>query len=405
MAEGQDDSQEKTEQATPKKMDESREKGQTTRSRELTTMSILLIGSSSLFLFGENIIVNILSIMQDNFVIPREKIFDSDAIPAHFLASSIDALQGLAPLLITLFLMALVAPLAVGGWIFSVQALAFKWEKMDPIKGLKRVLGVRGLMELSKALAKFAIIGSLAVTYLWLKVDELLLLGGNGLHQGLVEASSAIIGAFVVFSASTIIIALVDVPFQLWQQSQQLKMTKQEVKDEMKETEGKPEVKAQIRQKQQELANQRMLQEVPKADVIITNPTHYAIALLYEKEKQGVPRVVARGVDHVAQRIRLTAEQHDVTIFSSPLLARALYFSTKLGQEIPNGLYLAVAQVLAYVYQLRASRKDTRARKPNKPTNIPIPNEYKKYEWDTVNGVQGRKNVLRTPNPEPRVPK
>lgn len=379
MAEEQDDSQEKTEEATPKRLDEAREKGQVSRSRELSTMAVLVIGSASLFLLGKNIINSLLGIMHDGFIIERNNLFNNEFITISLLKASTDAVQGLTPLMLTLFFVALLAPMGVGGWNFSIQAMAFKWEKLDPIKGMKRVFGVRGLMELAKALAKFTLIGGLSVLFLWTQVEQLLYLGHNGLLPGLVEASEIIVWALVVFSASTILIAAVDVPFQLWEHSRQLKMSKQEVKDEMKETEGKPELKAHIKEMQQQLANRRMLEEVPKADVIITNPTHYAVALSYDQEKMGAPRVVAKGVDFMAQQIRLVAGQHEVTVFTAPLLARAIYYNTKINQEIPAGLYLAVAQILAYVYQLKASRKDPNIDTPAKPEQVPIPDEYKKY--------------------------
>ncbi len=375
----QDDSQEKTEQATPKRLDEAKEKGQVSRSRELSTMAVLMVGASSLLIFGNAIINSLLLIMRDGFVLSREDVFSNQSITLSLADVGIDALLGLSPLLISLFLVALIAPLAVGGWVFSIKAMSFQWGKLDPIKGLKRVIGVRGFMELAKALAKFSLITGLAVMLLWLKIDELILLGQNGPRAGLVEAGSTIIWAFIVLSAATILIAAVDIPFQLWEHSKQLKMTKQELKDEMKETEGKPEVKSRIREMQQQLANRRMLEEVPKADVIITNPTHYAVALRYEQEEMGAPRVIAKGVDYMAQRIRLVADQHKVTLFSAPLLARALYFTTKIDQEIPAGLYLAVAQILAYIYQLRASREDPANFTPTAPKDLPIPNKYRTH--------------------------
>ncbi len=379
MAENNDDSQEKTEQATPKRQDEAKEKGQISRSRELSTMAVLLTSSASLSILGSDILNRLGLIMRDSFVFSREQIFDIQHIPTSLAEAGMAALQGLTPLLVCLFFTALIAPMAVGGWVFSVQALMFKLEKLDPIKGLKRIIGVRGLMELTKALAKFALIIGLAVLFLWTNIDDLLVLGQNGLEPGLAEAGFIIIWAFVLFSSATILIALVDVPFQIWQQSRQLKMTKQELKDEMKETEGKPEVKAHIREMQQQLANRRMLEEVPKADVIITNPTHYAVALRYKQEKMGAPQLVAKGVDHMAQRIRLLADQHKVTIFSAPLLARALYYSTKINQEVPAGLYQAVAQVLAYVYQLQSSRQDPANYDLVKPNDLPIPDEFRKH--------------------------
>lgn len=379
MAEGKDESQEKTEEATPKRQHESKEKGQVSRSRELTTMAVLVLGSSSLFMIGDNIVNSLLGIMRNSFVISREHIFSIEYLPHALADAGIEALLGVAPLFLILSAVAFFAPLAVGGWVFSAKAVSFQWDKLDPLKGIKKVFGTKGLMELVKALAKFVLIIGLAILLLWLELDELLLLGHNGLRPGLAEASTAIIWAFVLFSATTILIAVVDVPFQLWEHSKQLKMSKQEVKDEMKETEGRPEVKAHIREMQKQLANQRMLADVPKADVIITNPTHYAVALRYEQEKMGAPRVIAKGVDFMAQRIRLTANQHEVTEFQAPLLARALYYNSKIGKEIPAGLYLAIAQILAYVYQLRAKRKDPYIFSPTRPEDLPIPDEYKKY--------------------------
>jgi flagellar biosynthesis protein FlhB len=377
MSEGQNEGQERTEEATPKRQEDAKEKGQVGRSRELNTMALLLMASSGFFMFGTSMVNGMSTLMINHFSVTRAQIYDSSQMTSLFMDACFNAVEAIAPLLIVLFLAAFFAPMLVGGWMFSVKALAFQWEKMDPIKGLTRVLGVRGLMELLKALAKFTLMAGLAVLLLWLKMDQLLYLGLNGLGPGMVDAGNIILWSFMSLSAATILIAGVDVPFQLWEHAKQLKMTKQEVRDEQKETEGKPEVKSQIRAMQQELANRRMLEQVPNADVVITNPTHYAVALRYEQGSTGAPRLVARGVDFMAQRIRLIADQNEVTVFSSPMLARALYFNTKLDQEIPAGLYLAVAQVLAYIYQLRANQLNRDVLAPDKPTQLPIPDEFR----------------------------
>lgn len=377
MAEDKDSSQEKTEEATPKRLEESRQKGQVSRSRELNTMAILLVSAAAFYWLGGELVKNLLAIMRQGFVVSRADIFDQAYPPASFIQACFDAILGLTPLLSALFIIAFLAPIAVGGWAFSIQAMAFKWDKLDPISGIKRVLGVRGLMELAKAFAKFTVITGLLVLLLWLKLDELMTLGRNGLFPGLLHSAKLVVWAFLLLSASTIVIAAVDVPFQLWEHSRQLKMTKQEVKDEMKETEGKPEVKSQLRAMQQELANRRMLEEVPNADVVITNPSHYAVALTYKQDEMAAPILVAKGVDHMAERMRNIADQNQVIIFSSPLLARALYFNTKPGQEIPAGLFMAVAQVLAYVYQLNASRRNRHMHEPEKPINLPIPEDLR----------------------------
>jgi len=233
-------------------------------------------------------------------------------------------------------------------------------------------------MELAKALAKFVLILGLAVFLLWWKIDDLLGVGRSGLIPALGEGANLILTSFLIISAATILIAAVDVPFQFWEHNRQLKMTKQELKDELKETEGRPEVKSQLRALQQELAYRRMMEEVPKADVIVTNPAHYAVALRYDQATMRAPRVVAKGVDLVAERIKQLGKQHKVILFPAPMLARSLYYSTRIDQEIPAGLYLAVAQVLAYIFQLLESRRVQDVPIPSPPKDLPIPDELKR---------------------------
>ncbi len=372
----EDTSQERTEQATPKRVDEAREKGQISRSKELSTMAILM-SSALLFLFmGQQLSSSLQNLMRTNFSIERENIFDDYFVFNAVVDSGRDVLLDFSPFLMMLFIIAFFAPMMVGGWLFSPKALSFKWDKLNPLSGIKRLFSVNSLMELLKALAKFVLIVGTAVFLLWHHVYDLLSVGRNGLESGLIDASGLLIGSFFVICLATVLIAIVDVPFQLWNHSKQLKMTKQQLKDEMKETEGKPEVKAQIRALQQELANRRMMQAVPDADVIITNPTHYAVALSYKPDEMATPKLVAKGADLVAERIRNLANEHNVMILSSPMLARALYFSTKINQEIPAGLYLAVAQVLAYVFQLRETVNILGAKKPKAPVDLPIPEEF-----------------------------
>lgn len=370
----EDTSQERTEQATPKRVDEAREKGQISRSKELSTMSILMVSALIFVFLGEQLSTSLQNLMKDNFIIDRKNLFDDLFVFNTIVDSGSNVLMDFAPFLGLLFLVAFLAPMLVGGWLFSPQALSFKFDKLNPISGLKRVFSVNSLMELMKALAKFVLIVGLAVFLLWHNVYNLLSVGQNGLQSGLIDASSLIIGSFFIVCLSTVLIALIDVPFQLWNHSKQLKMTKQQIKDEMKETEGKPEVKSQIRMLQQELANRRMMEAIPNADVIITNPTHYAVALKYKPDEMRTPKLVAKGADLVAERIRNVARENNVMIFPAPMLARALYFSTKINQDIPAGLYLAVAQVLAYIFQLRETVSS--AAKPKPPTDLPIPEEF-----------------------------
>jgi flagellar biosynthetic protein FlhB len=273
-----------------------------------------------------------------------------------------------------LFVVALLVPASIGGWSFSTKSLAPNLEKLDPIKGLGRIFGWRGLMELAKALAKFLLIAAVAGALIMYMAPQLLQLGDEPLRRALAHAGGILGLSFVVLSAALIVIAAVDVPFQLWQHAKQLRMTRQEVKDEFKETEGRPEVKGRIRQLQREMAQRRMMEEVPKADVVVTNPTHFAVALKYDR-KMNAPKVVAKGVDLVAANIRGIAEQHEITMFEAPPLARALYYSTDLGQEIPAGLYVSVAQVLAYVYQLKTAHGAGETA-PAPPADLPVPDEF-----------------------------
>ncbi len=369
-------SQERTEQATPKRIDEAREKGQISRSRELSTMAILM-SSALLFLFmGQQLSMSLQNLMRDNFSIERKNIYDDLFLFNAVVDSGREVLIDFSPFLMMLFVIAFFAPMMVGGWLFSPKALSFKWDKLNPISGIKRLFSANSVMELLKALAKFVLVVGIAIFLLWYHVYDLLSIGLNGLESGLIDASGLIIGSFFVICLATVVIASVDVPFQLWNHSKQLKMTKQQLKDEMKETEGKPEVKAQIRALQQELANRRMMEAIPDADVVITNPTHYAVALSYKPDEMATPKLVAKGADLVAERIRNVANEHNVLILPSPMLARALYFSTKVNQEIPAGLYLAVAQVLAYVFQLRETVNVFGSGKPKPPTDLPIPEEF-----------------------------
>ena len=371
-----DTSQERTEQATPRRREEARNKGQISRSRELTTMFLLMTSAFAFLLMGKDLSQALQTLMQNNFSIHRNNLFNEYYLVNALLTSGEDILVSFAPLLLVFAAIAFFAPMLVGGWLFSPQALAFKPDKLNPISGIKRLFGMRTVMELFKTLAKFLLVTVIAIAVLWHNIADLLHVGADGLKPGLTQASDIIITSFLIVCLATVLIALVDVPFQIYEHGKQLRMTKQQLKDEFKETEGKPEVKAHIRQMQMEMANRRMMEAVPDADVIITNPTHYAVALRYKPDEMDAPKVVAKGADLVAARIRGIAEEHNVMIFPAPLLARAIYFHTKLNQDVPAGLYLAVAQVLAYVFQLR-DNISTPGFKPKPPTDLPIPDEFK----------------------------
>ncbi len=346
--------QERTEPATPKRLKEARDKGQIARSRELNAMAVTLSGAVAIFALGKGIVGGITDIMTANLSLPRLAVLAPEQMLAHLKAATASVTFTLLPWLTLLTVVALIAPLSLGGWSFSLEAMKFKGDRINPVAGLKRLFAMRGLVELLKALAKFALVGTIAVWVLNWLAEEFIGLGRQTLMSALSHSAWLMATAFVLFSAGLILIAAVDVPFQIWDHGKKLRMTRQEVKDELKETEGRPEVRGKIRALQQETANRRMLEDIPIASVVVTNPTHYAVALRYDAEEMSAPVVVAKGADLMALKIREVANEHGVPIFEAPPLARALYASAEIGDEIAERLYVAVAQVLTYIYQLDA---------------------------------------------------
>ncbi len=372
----QETAQEKTEQPTPKRKADARSKGQVPRSRELTTMAVLLSAAGAMLFFGDNMLSGILGMMRDVLQLQRADVMDISRMPGIFMGAMADALLAMMPFFILLTAIALFAPMILSGWSFSAKSLSFKWEKLDPIKGVGRIFSWRSLMELVKALAKFGVVLVIALLLLWHNVEDLLALGTYSVMTALSRAGELLSWSFLVLSCAMILIAAVDVPFQLWDHNRKLRMTRQEVKDEFKDTDGNPELKRKVREVQQEMAQRRMMDEVPKADVVITNPTHYAVALRYDQDAMGAPVVVAKGRGLVARKIRELAAEHDVPIISAPPLSRAIYHHTDLQQEIPAGLFMAVAQVLAYTYQLRR-RPYRRSDEAANMNDLPIPDELR----------------------------
>ncbi len=374
----EDTGQDKTEQPSAKRLTDARDKGQVPRSKEFATVLVLIASAVAMLFLGERIIHSVAQVMETSFSLTKKQLFDPSALIHHFLYSLETIAFDLGSFLAITVIAAIVAPASTGGWNFSTKALAVKPEKLDPIKGLKRVFGPQGLIELVKALAKFFLIGIIATLIIWNLRDQLLTLGMQEVEVAMTDLGYLVLWVFLSISASLILIALVDVPFQHWNHIRQLKMTKQELKDESKETDGNPEQKGRIRRMQIELSQQRMMQDVPEADVIITNPTHYAVALRYDQSGNGAPIVVAKGADLIAQQIRMVGDANEVPILEAPPLTRAIYYSAEIGEEIPAGLYIAVAQVLAFVFQLRRYNN----RGGNKPhintEDLPIPDELKR---------------------------
>ncbi|MCV6615604.1 MAG: flagellar biosynthesis protein FlhB [Cellvibrionaceae bacterium] len=372
----EDSSQEKTEQPTPKRLEKAREEGQVPRSRELTTSVLLLGGTICLFVLGGFITERLKAIVSYNLAIEREAIFDTNLMFSHLGESLYDGLWVLLPIFAVLAIASIVGPIALGGWLFSAKSMAPKASRMNPLAGLKRMFGVKGLMELAKSVGKVLVVLILSLVLLnWLQ-EDILRLAYQDIYVAL-KNSMVISGyAAIILAASTILIAIVDVPFQIWDNSRKLKMSMQEIKDEMKDSEGKPEVKGRIRQLQREMANNRMMANVPEADVVITNPTHFACALKYDPANMATPILLAKGGDNIALKIREIAKEHKIEIIESPQLSRAIFYTTEIDDEIPAGLYMAVAQVLAYVFGLRNFRKG-QGERPQFPKDIPIPPEMR----------------------------
>ncbi len=372
----EDVGQERTQQATPRRKEQAREKGQVSHSRELNTMFMLLSAGATAYFLGPAMIKELAELLQQHFALEREVIFDPSIMPGVFAAACIKMLMILAPFFLIMIVAAIAGPLAMGGVTFSAEALNFKYDRIDPVKGMQRVFSLKGFIELLKAVAKFFIIAAIAILFLYHQSSNYFSLSGEPIEQGMAHAGNLLIYGFFTIAATLIVIAVIDVPFQIWDFNKQIKMTFQEVKDESKETEGNPEVRSRIKRMQREMAQRRMMSEVPKADVIVTNPEHYSVALRYDQKKMRAPIVVAKGMDLIAFHIRTIAREHQIPILEAPMLARALHHTTDLNREIPAGLYLAVAKVLAYVFQLKREPYWQRKR-DLKMDDLPIPDDMR----------------------------
>lgn len=359
--------QERTEQPTAKRLEESRRHGEVPRSPDLTTAAVVLIAGVGLHFVGGYTASALGNIMRSGLEISRAQALNATSMLPRLAAGMALAGKAIAPILGLTVVAALLAPLALGGWNLSFEALAPDFTRLSPLSGIKRLISLRSGVELAKAFAKFLLVALVAVMFLRAKTTALRSLGSEPLHTAIVHSAQLSGDAFLAFASALALIGAVDVPFQLWSFKKRLRMSRQEVREELKETEGSPEMKGRIRRQQQEVARRRMMQEVPKADVIVTNPTHFAVALRYDEERMRAPVVIAKGADEVAARIREVAQQNGVPLVEAPPLARALHRSVSIGAEIPATLYVAVAQILTYVYQLRTARS-TGATPPSPPS-------------------------------------
>lgn len=365
---------EKTEPASPRKLEQAREQGDVPRSRELATCTLLLGASAAFWFTGGNMIAELNSMLASGLSFDREMAFDMELLLAHAAASIIKLLIAFAPAALILIVVALASPMLIGGWLFSAQALQPNFGRMNPIKGLGNMVSTRSAVELGKAIAKTILIGCIAWTVMKHEIDGVLALSVTPLQSGIEQVGHILLISFTFIVSGLIIIAGIDAPYQMWQHAKKLMMSRQDVRQESKESDGNPEIKAKIRQQQREMARRRMMTEVPTADVVVTNPTHYAVALKYSENGMRAPTVVAKGADEVAAKIREIAMENNVVMLEAPPLARALFRHAELGDEIPEALYIAVAEVLAYVFQLRAYSKNGGTR-PQKPGDLEVPPE------------------------------
>lgn len=365
---------EKTEPASQRRIDQAREDGQVPQSRELSTFLVLFIGVLAMWVTSGWLTQRMTSLMRDGLSFGHAQAFNQEAMYETLTRLSSNALIALAPFFVVMLIAAVASPVLLGGLVFSSKAFAMDLTRLSPLSGIKRIISLHGLAELVKGFLKSALIGAVAFWVLRGYRYEILGLMSSPLEVGLAQFGHMLLVASLTVVASLAIVAGIDVPFQLWQYYDRLKMTKEEAKQEHKEQEGDPQIKGQIRARQREMAKRRMMSAVPKADVVVTNPTHYAVALKYEAGNMGAPTVVAKGADLVAQVIRELAMEHKVPLLEAPPLARALFHHTKEGDQIPAALYTAVAEVMAYVYQLNHFMSQG-GLPPEVPSELPVPED------------------------------
>ena len=353
---------EKTEEPSARRLEQARERGQVPRSRELVNFATMLGGSATLVAIGGTLAGRLATIMRESLTVAPERLHNLDSMSASLGEAATGSVAALLPLFGTVAALVLLASVILGGWNFSPAAMTPDFTRMSPLAGFGRLFGVHGVTELGKALLKCLVVGGVCAGVVsWLFKDVVAL--GHMAPRAAIGRGASLLGwSFVWLCASLAIVAVIDVPLQLLQFHRTLRMTRQEVRDEAKESEGRPETKQRIRQMQQAVARRRMMHKIPGADVVIVNPTHFAVALKYDPANMRAPRVLAKGVDLVAANIRRIAAEHRVPVFESPKLARALYKSTDLGKEIPAGLYVAVAQVLSYIFRVRTLNPTIAAR-------------------------------------------
>ena len=351
MAE-ESDSGERTEEPTARRLQKAREDGQVARSVELSAAGVTLAAVGLLFFSGSGLAERLADGFSQSFIFDRKLLESPNLLPGLFLSRLADGLLLVSPIFIATIVVALLASMALGGLNFSTKAIEAKFSKLNPISGLQRMFGLKAAFELGKAIAKCLVVGILLAWVLYENIATLAGLGALSIEPALALTGALITKSALIITFGLVLIALIDVPYQYFDFMKRMRMSKQEIREEMKDMEGRPEVKAQIRKRQREIATRKMMTRVKDADVVITNPDHFSIALAYDPTSDGAPVLVAKGVDHLAFRIRDEAKKHGVQIFEAPPLARSLYYTTDLEEAVPEQLYVPVAQVIAYVFSL-----------------------------------------------------
>ncbi|WP_312946516.1 flagellar biosynthesis protein FlhB [Superficieibacter sp.] len=367
-----EDSDDKTEAPTPHRLEKAREEGQIPRSRELTSLLILLVGVCVIWMGGESLARKLASLLSSGLRFDHSIINDPNLILGQIIRLIREAMLGLLPLIVGVVLVALVAPVMLGGLVFSGKSLAFKFDKLNPLPGIKKMFSAQSVAELVKALLKSVLVGSVTGFYLWSHWPDMMHLISQSPLTAMGNALNLVGLCTLLVALGVIPMVGFDVFWQIYSHVKKLRMSRQDIRDEFKQSEGDPHVKGRIRQMQRAAARRRMMADVPKADVIVTNPTHYSVALQYDEKKMSAPKVVAKGAGLVALRIREIAAEHRVPVLEAPPLARALYRHAEIGQQIPGQLYAAVAEVLAWVWQLKRWRL-AGGQRPQKPENLPVP--------------------------------
>ncbi|MFW0767026.1 flagellar biosynthesis protein FlhB [Trabulsiella odontotermitis] len=367
-----EDNEDKTEAPTPQRLDKAREEGQIPRSRELTSMLILLVGVCVIWIGGESLARRLAGLLSSGLHFDHSIVNDPNLILGQIILLVKQAMIALLPLIVGVVVVAIIAPMLLGGIVFSPKSLSLKLDKLNPLPGIKRMFSAQTFAELLKAILKSLLVGSVTALYLWTNWPDMMRLVSESPMNAMGHALNLVGLCTLLVALGIVPMVGFDVFWQIYSHMKKLRMSRQDIRDEFKQNEGDPHVKSRIRQMQRAAARRRMMADVPKADVIVTNPTHYAVALQYDENKMSAPKVLAKGAGLVALRIREIGGENRIPVLEAPPLARALFRHAEIGQQIPGQLYAAVAEVLAWVWQLKRWRL-AGGTAPKKPENLPVP--------------------------------